>query len=398
MKPIAKRVLCNMAAWMLLWAAGSTAWAHKGSDAYLLITDQPTLSLRYAVAIKDLEMAVNVDANGDGQVTWGEVKAATPAVGALLTKEIGLSGTAALAWEFDGLEARGDGAYMRMKATPDIHTGAAPALRYTLFKTEDASHRLLVAGQLQGKDLLLTLSPTQTQATVLGDSLHGAPTQAPSASTQNDGDVTAAWRSLRQYFSLGVHHLLGGYDHMAFLLALVLPLHVRLWPRPGARNLPPAPLRSQATEWSRMLRTVTAFTLGHSVTLIFATLGYTSVSARWVEPAIAASIGISALLNIYPQRWLRTEVLAGVFGLVHGYGFAGLLIEAAAPSGLLGWALGGFNLGVEAGQLIAVSGWLFVSQPLIDKPVYDRLVVRAGSWLLFALATLWFLQRILPVR
>jgi hypothetical protein len=82
----------------------------------------------------------------------------------------------------------------------------------------------------------------------------------------------------------------------------------------------------------------------------------------------------------------------------YGYGFAGLLIEAAAPSGLLGWALGGFNLGVEAGQLIAVSGWLFVSQPLIDKAVYDRLVVRAGSWLLFALATLWFLQRILPVR
>jgi hypothetical protein len=142
-----------------------------------------------------------------------------------------------------------------------------------------------------------------------------------------------------------------------------------------------------------MLRTVTAFTLGHSITLILATLGYTSASASWVEPAIAASIGVSALLNIYPQSWLRTEVLAGAFGLVHGYGFAGMLIEGAAPSGLLGWALGGFNLGVEAGQLIAVSGWLIASQPLIDMPVYDRTVVRAGSWLLFALATFWFLQR-----
>jgi hydrogenase/urease accessory protein HupE len=137
--------------------------------------------------------------------------------------------------------------------------------------------------------------------------------------------------------------------------------------------------------------------LGHSITLMLATLGYTSASAAWVEPAIAASIGVSALLNLYPQRWLRTEVLAGVFGLVHGYGFAGLLIEAAAPSGLLGWALGGFNLGVEAGQLIAVSAWLIVSQPLVASPWYDRWVVRAGSWLLLALATFWFLQRTLPV-
>jgi hypothetical protein len=84
---------------------------------------------------------------------------------------------------------------------------------------------------------------------------------------------------------------------------------------------------------------------------------------------------------------------SGYVGLVHGYGFAGLLIKAAAPSALLGWALGGFNLGVEAGQLIAVSGWLIASQPLIEKPVYDRFVVRAGSWLLFALASFWFLQR-----
>jgi hypothetical protein len=92
---------------------------------------------------------------------------------------------------------------------------------------------------------------------------------------------------------------------------------------------------------------------------------------------------------------LRTEVLAGAFGLVHGYGFAGLLNEAAAPSGLLGWALGGFNLGVEAGQLIAVTGWLILSQTLIGKPRYDRFVVRVGSWFLLALAIFWFLQRVI---
>jgi hydrogenase/urease accessory protein HupE len=382
---------------MLAWAACSSAWAHKGSDAYLLVSDQPTLRLSYAVAIKDLAVAVDVDTNADGKVTWGEIKAATPAIQALLTREVGLVDSAALVWNFDGLEARGDGAYLRMVAKPEVSPGRAPALRYSLFKTEDASHRLLVSGRLQGKDLLLTVSPIQTQATVLGDAVPEAQIPVSPGSTPNAGGATSAWRSLSQYFSLGVHHLLEGYDHLAFLLALVLPLHLRLWRPPAEHPVPTAPRRSQWTEWSSMLRTVTAFTLGHSITLMLATLGYTSASAAWVEPAIAASIGVSALLNLYPQRWLRTEVLAGVFGLVHGYGFAGLLIEAAAPSGLLGWALGGFNLGVEAGQLIAVSAWLIVSQPLVASPWYDRWVVRAGSWLLLALATFWFLQRTLPV-
>ncbi len=389
---------------LLALACSGGAWAHKGSDAYMQVTDQPTLSLRYAVAIKDLVLVVNIDSNGDGKVSWAEIKAATPAISAVLSKEIGLEHVPALQWQFDGLEARGDGAYVRFKAEPASPAGAPLALRYTLFRTEDASHRLLLAGRLEGADLLLTLSPTQTQATVLHKAAApalpgtaaGTATTSPAAATSAQPD--SAWRSLGQYFWLGVHHLLEGYDHLAFLLALVLPLHLRIWPRlaipasPGARA---TQTRSQRTEWGSLLRTITAFTLGHSITLMLATLGYTSVSANWVEPAIALSIGVSALLNVYPQRWLRTELLAGAFGLVHGYGFAGLLIDAAAPSGLLGWALAGFNLGVEAGQLIAVTGWLIVSQPLVDKALYDRWVLRAGSWALLGLSAFWFVQRVL---
>lgn len=387
MNAVLKPLLNGLAA-LLLLGGSAAAWAHKGSDAYLQVADQPALSLRYSVAIKDLEMVLRLDANGDGRVTWGEIKVATPAISTVLAEAISLADAATLVWQFDGLEARGDGAYVRFLAAPATPTGAALALRYALFQTEDASHRLLVAGQLGGKDLLLTLSPAQTQTTLLQAA--AVPRTAAASSTP----ANAAWLSLCQYFLLGVHHLLEGYDHLAFLLALVLPLHLRLWPRPAGRTGLPQE-RPQGTQWASLLRTITAFTLGHSITLMLATLGYTSVSAAWVEPAIALSIGVSAVLNLYPQRWLRTELLAGAFGLVHGYGFAGLLIDAAAPSGLLGWALGGFNLGVEAGQLIAVSAWLIVSQPLVDKPVYDRWVLRVGSWLLLALATFWFLQRIL---
>ena len=170
---------------LLLLGCGAAAWAHKGSDAYLQVSDQPALSLRYSVAIKDLEMVVRMDANGDGQVTWGEIKAATPAISTVLTQEIGLADAAALQWQFNGLEARGDGAYVRFQATPTMPSGTALALRYALFKTEDATHRLLVAGQLGGQDLLLTLSPMQSQGTVLqqaaAPALSGATAETPTS-------------------------------------------------------------------------------------------------------------------------------------------------------------------------------------------------------------------------
>lgn len=70
-----------------------------------------------------------------------------------------------------------------------------------------------------------------------------------------------------------------------------------------------------------LIRTVTAFTIGRSITLMLATFGYTEVSPVWVEPVIAASIGITAMFNLYPVRALRAEVLALGFGIVHGFGF-----------------------------------------------------------------------------
>ncbi len=117
------------------------------------------------------------------------------------------------------------------------------------------------------------------------------------------------------------------------------------------------------------------------------------MSSDWVESAIVVSIGVSALLNIYPVRWLRTEVLAGLFGLVHGMGFAGLLLDANAPLSLLPWALLGFNLGIEAAQLLVLLIWVLVCQPMLSSPWYQARVVRGLSWALvaFSLALLpWF--------
>ncbi len=359
--------------------ASAFAFAHKGSDAYLDVqeTAQTAYQFKLSVAIKDLDLILPLDANADGQVTWGEVKAATPAAIEVINRSANLQAAACrLQWQMSQIEKRSDGAYMLFQAQTNCPQTNGLIFNYILFKAQDANHRLLVAGRVGGKDLLTTTSPQQLAGLTLQAATQAAaPTAAPSS----------RFTALREYFSLGLHHLLEGYDHLAFLLALVLPLRLRL----GAKSS-----QQSGNVWWPLLRTITAFTIGHSITLILATFGFTQGSPAWVEPVIALSIGITALLNLRPQAWLRTDVLALLFGLVHGYGFAGLLQEAAAPSGLLPWALAGFNLGVEAGQLVAVAGWVAVSQLVVNRTWYESAVVRGGSMLLIALSAWWFWQRV----
>ena len=392
----------------------SPAQAHKGSDAYLEVQQTGTDSagalrdfrLVLAVAVRDLDLVVPMDANADGRVTWGEVKAATPQALALFNQKArldvpaGAPGACLLDWQADGLERRSDGVYLRAAATARCPAGQALRFQYLLLKDQDSTHRLLIAGQIGGKDLLTTMSPQQASLLLSPAGADGAVAGGDAQAQSPQG--SSRWSVLRDYFKLGMHHLLEGYDHLAFLLALVLPLQLSLRRRPktalpqyrpaGAAGAPTGYASRDA--WLALLRTVTAFTLGHSITLMLATFGLTQASPAWVEPVIALSIAVTALLNLRPVRWVRMDVLALLFGLVHGFGFAGLLLEAAAPDGLLPWALAGFNLGVEAGQLTAVLGWVLVSQALVGHSWYRTVVVRGGSVLLILIASWWFWQRV----
>ncbi len=404
--------------------AGGAAQAHKGSDAFLDVTmasaaDQ-SWRFKLSVAVKDFDIVVPLDGNLDGKVTWGETKAAMPAVLQWLNNTVSLvelpmkASTAnspvdsmcRLNWQFQGVERRSDGTYLQLAATAQCDSTHGLGLVYTLFREQDANHRLMLAGRLNGRDLLATLSPQQASPFPL----RSAGSASPEKGRLDDAGQSAiapmdnAWKVAWSYFLLGARHLLEGYDHLAFLLALVLPLQLTLGSRQWRnRSLvignPLSDMRAIAVNrpsntWLELVRTITAFTVGHSITLIAASLGWTVGSPGWAEPVIALSIGVTAMLNLYPVKSLRVEVLAVLFGLVHGYGFAGLLQEAAAPEGLLPYALAGFNLGIEAGQLIAVCVWVAVSQVVVMRPWYQTLVVRRGSQLLTVLAVWWFWQRV----
>ena len=183
-----------------------------------------------------------------------------------------------------------------------------------------------------------------------------------------------------RYLASGAEHILVGYDHVAFLLALLL------W----ARNL-----------WS-VVKVVTAFTLSHSITLSLAALDLVSLPGGLVEPLIAASVVAVALENFFDRRIERRWRVAFFLGFIHGFGFAGALRDVGLPQDALLIALGFFNIGVEIGQVAIVA--LVVPLLLgIDRlgarvpamPARRPTLVYGVSAVIAGLGGYWFIERTL---
>lgn len=143
---------------------------------------------------------------------------------------------------------------------------------------------------------------------------------------------------LWRYFLSGVEHIAIGFDHIAFLIAVIL-WGRRFWP---------------------LVAVITAFTVAHSITLSLAALGLVNLPSRPVEILIALSIVYVAAENFFVRDISRRWIITFVFGLVHGFGFASVLREYGLPQDRIGWALGAFNAGVEAGQLVIVAAAFLV--------------------------------------
>jgi hydrogenase/urease accessory protein HupE len=179
---------------------------------------------------------------------------------------------------------------------------------------------------------------------------------------------------LQTFVPSGVHHIMIGPDHICFLIGLLL----------------------LGGSWMTLLRIVTAFTIGHSITLSAAALSFVSPPASIIEPAIALSIVFVGADNLVrgDGRDLRAWV-ALVFGLVHGFGFANVLREFGLPKEALGWSLLSFNVGVEVGQLAIV---LVVASLLAairkQSETLGARVAMAGSVVVIAAGAYWFVQRV----
>jgi hypothetical protein len=365
-----REFLCCLVALCALGAA--PAMAHKASDSYLVLQVKgQEVAGQWDIALRDIDFAIGLDANGDGNITWGELQArhADIAAWALgrLTLERGGACTLQVAEHL--VDSHTDGAYAVLRFTGTCPSRApAMTLNYRLLFDVDQLHRGLLRLELDGVSHTSVLGPDNGVLTV-------------------KAGETSRLAQFGQYFVEGTWHIWIGIDHFLFLLALLLPAVLvhqrRRWTGVGS-------FRSALTE---VLWVVTAFTVAHSITLSLAALEIVELPSRLVESAIAASVVLAAANNLWPMVERRRWQVAFGFGLIHGFGFASVLTELGLPADALLLSLLGFNLGVEIGQLVIVACFLPVAYLLRNTPFYRKGVLVGGSVLTMLVALVWLAER-----
>ena len=362
--------------WLML-AFQMTAWAHKASDSYLVVDVKGNaIAAQWDIALRDIDFALGLDRDGNAEITWGELRARQSDLSAwaLSRLELNRSGSCPLQVTSLQVDEHTDGGYAVLRLAGVCPGASGPlGLQYRLLFDLDSLHRGLLRLTLDGATHTTVVSPT-------------------SGVLQFGAMQTSRWAQFKQYLVEGVWHIWIGFDHILFLLSLLLPavlvLQMRRWQ--GVVNFGAA-LRE-------VLWVVTSFTAAHSITLSLAALGLVSLPSRLVESAIALSVVLAAANNLWPVVEHRRWLVAFGFGLIHGFGFASVLAELGLPTDALALSLLGFNAGVEVGQMAIVAGFLPVAFLLRNTRLYLRGVFVLGSWLTMLVALIWLLERALDLK
>jgi hydrogenase/urease accessory protein HupE len=344
---------------LLLWPGVSVAHNTRLSSSQLSIEGPSTRGVLEVNGL-DLEVALNIKLNTpDGQVSPEMATANQTRVFDYLLAKAGpaQSGGQRCKGTGESLAAKGD----HLLATLRWACDAGPPIEFetTLFQEIDPAARHMVTASGDARAFaLLGASNTKVRLTRAEQALR-----------------EVLWR----YFVAGVEHIAIGYDHIAFLIAVIL-WGRKFWPLAGV---------------------VTAFTVAHSITLSLAVLGVVQLPSQLVETMIALSIVYVAAENFFVRDIGRRWIITFFFGLIHGFGFASVLREYGIPQERIGWALASFNVGVEAGQLVIVALAFFAiylagkvwKDAALDSPHRKRFVWGMSAVIL-SLGIYWAAERI----
>jgi hypothetical protein len=349
------------------------AESHESSTSYLKLEARAdgTLGGSLDVGVLDLSFSVPLDADGDGRVLWTEVEAEQPTIAALVADKLIVErgGRQCTLHITDVLVTRHVGEpYLSLPFAGRCEAAGLLGIRSDLFFSEDSGHR--------------TLFEVRTASGTMAGFLMA------SVREWKESQAPHPWTTFAAFVVQGIWHVWTGYDHLAFLLSLLLPC--ALTAGRGAWR----PAEGLKVVLRDLLRIITAFTIAHSITLGLATLHVVSVSARIIEPSIAATIIIAALLNLFPRAARLRLPLAFSFGLIHGFGFALALSELAPVRGQIVALLAGFNTGVELAQLSVV---LLVAPVLVllrQSAVYATRLMPAASVAVAAAGFIWLGARL----
>ncbi len=380
------------APWLLIVTAvlfGSigVAHAHKLGQSYLFLQlDGERVGGRLEITTADLNLALDLGLPTDGSATGDNLAAHTAAIHAYYRERV--------AFALEGRTATLEFGPIRFLPTTEAQY---VVLEFALPNQPrppaaiDVRYEVLFDEQPQHRGLLVIERNWQTGT--FDNETNIALVFAPNATTQTlDLSQGSTWRGFVAMVSLGTHHIWIGIDHILFLVALLLP-GVLQRSSSHWRALP-----SARPALIYLIKIVTLFTVAHTITLSYATLGTVELSSRFVESVIAASIAIAAFDLLVPIFHGRIGWVVFVFGLFHGFGFASVLSEIGIPAGYLVHSLLGFNLGVELGQLAIVAAVFPVIYLIRASDLYLKVVVPGGAVVLIVIAVYWFVERAFEIN
>ncbi len=370
------RIFSLLAAFVIF--ATQTARAHTQSSAYLTIhASDSGLTGEWRLALRDLDDAVGLDLNDDGLITWSELRSRKDAVCAYALSRLHIQGdgqTRILHVNDFLVDNLSDGAYAVLRFDVEgIHQPRRLEVTYNAFFDIDPKHRGLLNLERNGQTQLAVFSPAVSSQVF-------------------EFTMSAPNNPFLTFLKEGVWHIWSGYDHILFLLALLLPGVLRR--RDGTWQ----PVADWHVAIVNVLKVVTAFTVAHSRTLSLSVLGYVHLPTRLVESAIAASVVLAAFNNLVPLFPEGVWMVAFGFGLLHGFGFANALRDLGLQHGQLALTLFGFNLGVEIGQLAIVSVFFPLALSLRRLLFYQRFILRVGSAAIILVASTWLAERVLDFK
>lgn len=378
---------CSCLAVLALALFAHEASAHKASDSLLSIErNGAEIRGQWDIALRDLDVAIGLDANADGEIQWGEVKTKHAEIARYAMSRLAVmveDEPCSLNVTEHLLERHGDGTYAVMRFNGECNPSRSDGvltIDYRLFFDIDTQHRGLLKLSNNG----------QTRSAIF-------PANQPNQAFRFGQDEET--HGFLDFVSDGIKHIAIGFDHILFLVMLLLPAVLIRADQGEPRWLPVTTFRRALFAVAAI---VTAFTVAHSITLSMAMLGIASPPSRWVEILIAASVVITAIDNVLPlfpavlrkRRWL----IAFGFGLIHGFGFAGVLQALKLPSADLMLSLVGFNIGVEIGQLALVVLLLPLAYSIRARSMYPRVVLAGGSMATAGISLGWLVERSLDFQ
>jgi len=354
---------CVLAVLTGLLLAPSAARAHGVNTCYVTLTVLPDrLAAEMSFTLADMTAHLQLDTNHDNITSLQEVQTALPAIFSYVTAHVTVMLDGALtpltpdSGTITQSAAHQEFVTVSLHA-PLRHEPSAVALSSDLFDSLGSGFSILAKLLVRGTVQQVVLSIDHPRQTL--NIQHPRPLSA----------------QLGEFLHLGIKHIFLGYDHILFLIALIII---------GGR-------------FGTLVKIVSAFTVAHSITLILAALQIVTLPSRFVESGIALSIAYVAGENLFRRGADHRWILTFCFGLVHGFGFANVLRELGLPTRGLVASLLSFNAGVEVGQLCIVA-ILFPVTRWLAKTTFQRSAVVAVSLVVFVCGTLWFVERAFALK